>query len=81
LLIVDKLALGIRKSELGDRHPSTALSLNNLAVLYYYMERYELAIPLLEQAVEIREEVLGLEHPYTKGTQENVRSLREKMED
>jgi hypothetical protein len=51
-----------------------------LAVLYYYMERYELAIPLLEQAVEIREEVLGLEHPDTKVAQGNLRLLREKME-
>jgi tetratricopeptide (TPR) repeat protein len=73
-------ALEIRKSELGDRHPNTATSLNNLAALYYSMGQYDRAVPLYESAVSIAEEVLGFDHPNTKAFQENLRSLQEEME-
>ncbi len=72
-------ALEIRKSELGDRDPDTAQGLNNLALLYRSMGQYDRALPLSEQAVDILEEVLGLEHPHTKVVQENLRRLREKL--
>jgi tetratricopeptide (TPR) repeat protein len=71
--------LEIWQSELGDRHPDTATSLNNLAALYYSMGAYDRALPLYEQAIDILEDVLGLEHPNTKAGQENLRLLREKM--
>ena len=47
-------ALEIWKSELGDRHPSTVTSLNNLAGLYSSMGQYDRALPLYESALEIR---------------------------
>jgi len=72
-------ALEICKSELGDRHPDTATSLNNLAGLYKSMGQYDRALPLFESAVSLFEELLGHEHPNTKVVQGNLRSLREKM--
>nr|NCS30880.1 tetratricopeptide repeat protein [Microcystis aeruginosa F13-15] len=39
-------ALAIRKQQLGDNHPSTATSLNNLAALYESQGRYSEAEPL-----------------------------------
>jgi tetratricopeptide (TPR) repeat protein len=72
-------ALEISKTELGDRHPFTATSLNNLAVLYCYMKQFEQALPLLEQALDIWHEVLPPGHPYILGTQESLENLRQVM--
>jgi tetratricopeptide (TPR) repeat protein len=46
-------------------HPSTAQGLNNLADLYDRQGRYEEAEPLFQQALTIREQVLGEAHPDT----------------
>ncbi|MEL7401568.1 MAG: tetratricopeptide repeat protein, partial [Pseudomonadota bacterium] len=46
-------SLEIRKAELGDRHPSTAISLNNSALLYDSQGRYNEAEPLYVEALEI----------------------------
>ena len=37
--------------------------MNNLAILYYAIGNYEKALPLNELAREIRENVLGKNHP------------------
>jgi tetratricopeptide (TPR) repeat protein len=58
-------ALEICKSELGDRHPSTATSLNNLAVLYYNTDRFSEASQAMTEALHIFEQVLGMEYPHT----------------
>ena len=70
-LLLFEGALEIRKSELGDRHPDTATSLNNLAVLYANKGDYDRALPLLEQTLSIWQEVLPAEHPNTLSTQES----------
>ena len=44
---------------LGERHPDTATSLNNLAVLLQAQGDYAAAKPLHEQALAIRKAVLG----------------------
>ena len=59
-------ALLITRRVLGTDHLDTAVSLNNLAGLYYEQGRYEEAAPLYMEAVEIIERVLGAEHPNTK---------------
>jgi tetratricopeptide (TPR) repeat protein len=46
-------ALAIRKQQLGDNHPLTATSLNNLAYLYQSQGRYNEAEPLYKQALAI----------------------------
>ncbi len=58
-------ALRIREAQLGADHPYTALSLNNLAVLYKSMGQYDKALPLCERALRIREAQLGADHPDT----------------
>ena len=56
-------ALRIRQKVLGPEHPDTAISLNNLAVLYQDIGEYAKAEPLLREALRIRQKVLGPEHP------------------
>jgi tetratricopeptide (TPR) repeat protein len=41
-----KRALAIREQQLGEMHPSTATSLNNLALLYTEQGKYAEAEPL-----------------------------------
>ena len=72
-------ALEISRSELGDRHPDTATSLNNLAGLYRSMGQYERALLLLESALEIRRSELGDRHPSTAMSLNNLAGLYESM--
>ena len=58
-------ALAIREQMLGEQHPSTATSLNNLAELYGAQGKYVEAEPLYERALAIYEQVLGEEDPST----------------
>ena len=68
-------ALEINRSELGDRHPDTVISLNNLALLYQSMGQYERALPLFESALEIYRSELGDRHPSTAGSLFNLAGL------
>src|SRR5882672_4833709 len=62
---IAKQALEIREKALGPEHPSTATSLNSLAVLYVSMGAYAKAEPLYQRALKIKEKALGPEHPGT----------------
>ncbi len=48
---------------LGEEHPHTASSYNNLAELYRNIGEYQKAEPLYLKALNIREKILGEEHP------------------
>ncbi len=48
---------------MGDKHPSYATSLNNLAQLYSSQGDYAKAEPLYQKALAIRKEALGAKHP------------------
>ena len=48
-----------------------ALSLNNLAALYYSQGRYPEAEPLYLEAIKIATQVLGENHPHTKTLYQN----------
>ena len=50
---------------LGDAHPSTLRSLNNLGSLLRAMGAHELARPLLQEAVDASRRTLGESHPFT----------------
>ena len=68
-------SLNIRQAELGDRHPNTATSLNNLAGLYDSQGRYAEAEPLYQQALDIRQAELGDRHPNTANSLNNLAAL------
>ncbi|MDO0824092.1 tetratricopeptide repeat protein, partial [Desulfosporosinus nitroreducens] len=74
-----KRSLEIREEVLGAKHPSTANSLNNLALLYDKQGRYEEAEPLYKRSLEIREEVLGAKHPDTATSLNNLAGLYDKQ--
>ena len=57
--------LAIREQLQGISHADTAQSLNNLAVVYTRLGKFELAEPLLQRALTIKEQVLGSDHPDT----------------
>ncbi|CAN0163684.1 unnamed protein product, partial [Ectocarpus fasciculatus] len=63
----------------GPDHPNVALGLNNWAVLMYKQEKFTEAIPLLERALSIRKTKLGDNHPYTVGTHNSLKVVREKV--
>jgi tetratricopeptide (TPR) repeat protein len=56
-------ALRIRQEIQGERHPHSATSLNNLALLYQAMGDSARAEPLYRQASEIWKQALGERHP------------------
>ncbi|WP_396888901.1 tetratricopeptide repeat protein [Microcystis aeruginosa] len=68
-------ALAIIKQQLGDNHPLTAQSLNNLALLYYSQGRYSEAEPLFKEALAIRKQQLGDNHPDTATSLNNLAGL------
>jgi tetratricopeptide (TPR) repeat protein len=58
-------ALRIRERVLGEEHPETLTSINNLAYLYERQGRYAEAEPLYQRALAASERVLGREHAIT----------------
>ena len=64
---------------LGDAHPETAQSLNNLAALYRSRGQYGEAEPLYARALAINEQQLGPEHPYTQIVRSNYASFLRDM--
>jgi len=63
------------KKVLGEEHPSTAISYNNLAELYRNIGEYQKAEPLYLKALNIREKILGEEHPSTATSYNNLAGL------
>lgn len=54
-----------RKKVLGEKHPDTLESMNNLAVVYQSQGHYLKAMGLIEQALLLTKEVLGEKHEDT----------------
>ncbi len=67
--------LEIKRRVLGEEHPSTLVSMNNLALVYSRQGRYDEAEPLYLQTLEIRQRVLGEEHPDTLRSMNNLADL------
>lgn len=62
-VLLNQRALAIYERILGSNHLDTAISLNNLAMLYQTTRDYARATPLLERSLAIKEKALGPEHP------------------
>ena len=58
-------AVEIRRRELGDEHPGTLDSINNLGMLFQYQGKYAEAEPLYREDLEVSRRTLGDEHPST----------------
>jgi hypothetical protein len=63
----------------GKKSVQHTTSLHNLAGLYWAMGRYEAAEPLHEQALRIRQQVLGTDHPDTAASLHNLAALYQAM--
>ena len=73
-LALQALEVSLKKN--GPDHPDTAMSLNNLAFLYYTQAKYDLAEPLYKRALAINEKVLGPDHPNTIQFRENIAQMK-----
>ena len=69
--------LEIRKRVLGEEHPATATSYNNLASVYASQGEYRKAEGLYGKALRISERVLGEEHPATAASYNNLAGVHE----
>jgi len=56
-------------------HPDVAITLNNLAKLYYSQGRYRKAKLLYGEALAMCEGVLGVDHPTTVRVRDNLAAL------
>ena len=72
-------ALAIKEKALGPDHPTTATSLNNLALLYVNQGAYAKAEPLYLRALAINEKALGSNHPITLRVRENLERCRKAL--
>jgi serine/threonine protein kinase len=70
-------ALDLRRRVLGERHPDTLMSMNNLASLYMNQGELARAKPLFTELLDARRRVLGEEHPDTARTMNNLAMLYE----
>jgi tetratricopeptide (TPR) repeat protein len=64
---------------LGPDHPNTAISLINLAALYFNQGKYEEAEPLYQRSLAILEKTLPPDHPTIALAMENYSRLIKKM--
>ncbi|MBL8878007.1 MAG: tetratricopeptide repeat protein [Phycisphaerales bacterium] len=65
-------ALGIRRRMLGDEHPSTLTSINNMGALLQAQGKPDQAEPYYLEALNQRRRVLGEEHPSTLSSINNM---------
>ncbi|MFF3419637.1 FxSxx-COOH system tetratricopeptide repeat protein [Streptomyces sp. NPDC002698] len=70
-----------RTTQLGDDHPSTLTSRNNLASAYESAGNLGRAIPLYEQTLTDRVRVLGEDHPDTLASRNNLAGAYESAGD
>jgi tetratricopeptide (TPR) repeat protein len=74
-------SLEIRKDILGEGHPDTAMSLDNLGATYHQQGDSKQALVLHQEAFEIRERVLGHNHRQTAISLNNLGSTYRSLGD
>jgi hypothetical protein len=65
-----------RKRVLGEEHPDTLTSMNNLAFTFKGQGRDDDAVRLMNECVGLRTQVLGSDHPYTLSSKGTVDSWK-----
>ncbi|MFT5292448.1 MAG: serine/threonine protein kinase, partial [Planctomycetota bacterium] len=68
-------ALAIRRDELGNDHPETLESVNNMGALLRSMGKFEEALPYYTEALEGSRRVLRDDHPDTLGSVNHMGAL------
>jgi hypothetical protein len=60
---------------LGEKHPSTLNSMNNLIIVLQQQRKYKEAEQMQRQTLDLKEKVLGEEHPLTLNSMNNLISV------
>jgi tetratricopeptide (TPR) repeat protein/predicted Ser/Thr protein kinase len=68
----DERALELRRRVLGEEHPDTLTSMNNLGMMYQHQGRQAQAEALWVKVLEVRRRVLGEEHKDTLHSMNNL---------
>ena len=76
-----KKSLRIKECVLGEKHPDTALSYYNLAILYEKQARYELSLTYCLRAYKAYSSILGMEHPHTENAYRAMKFIYHKWDD
>ena len=74
-LTVAQWASVLAEAKFGSNHPTVAMTLTNLALVYTRMGRYAEAEPLYKRSLEIDEAALGPKHPSVATTLNNLALL------
>ena len=64
--------LSVKRRVLGEEHPDTLSSMNNLACALRKAGQYAEAIEMHRTVLSVRRRVLGEEHPNTLGSMNNL---------
>ena len=72
---MEEVALTVRRELLGEEHPNTLSSMNNLAYVLSDQGKNEQAEEIHRQALRLRETVLGKEHPSTLTSMNNLATV------
>jgi len=67
--------VAIRRQTLGEDHPDTLQSMNNMSVLYLQQGEAPRAEPLFEHILEVRRRILGEENPDTLISMNNLAAV------
>ncbi|MCG2750090.1 MAG: toll/interleukin-1 receptor domain-containing protein [Desulfobulbaceae bacterium] len=73
--VLHEKVLEIRRRALGDKHPDTVVSMNNLALLLKTTNRLTEAEPLMRRALAIDEKSYGGDHPNVARDLNNLAAL------
>ena len=76
-----KKSADIYKTTMGENSPAYAKVISDLGNFYRYKSRYAEAEPMLQQALQIREQALGTVHPLFVQSQEDMAILHWKKKD
>ena len=60
---------------LGENHPETFSTMNNLAITYAMQDKYDDAEVLFKQCLDKSKAILGKNHPQTLGTINNLAAI------